>query len=171
MAPLSNMVDKRIMIKLNKILESKLSNEYFIRFGGLNLVNQKGYNVIPTTFHEPPARKGLYAFPIKAVEFFLLGGEYQGFSYKQLKDRGTKKFKYNGNLWHHLKDTVKKTDILDEHGTWIKTSFNAWRKAFNKESLNFRLTTSKGKINEPLDSGVSGGFVKDNFEVFIDEKI
>jgi hypothetical protein len=46
----------------------------FIRFGGLSLVNQKGYNSSMPSFHSPPTRKGIYAFNLKTIEPFLLGG-------------------------------------------------------------------------------------------------
>ena len=43
---------------------------YFVRFGGLNLVKQKGYG--KDTFHSPPAPKGLFAMPYIAQELFLV---------------------------------------------------------------------------------------------------
>jgi len=48
----------------------------FIRFGGLSSVKQKHY--LPdhnenNTFHNPPRKKGVYAFPHKYVDKFLLG--------------------------------------------------------------------------------------------------
>ena len=48
----------------------------FIRFGGLSSVKQKHY--IPEhdenkTFHNPPRKKGIYAFPQKHIDKFLLG--------------------------------------------------------------------------------------------------
>lgn len=47
----------------------------FIRWGNLNLVKQEGYTTDPTlmNFHTPPARHGIYAFPEKFIETFLLG--------------------------------------------------------------------------------------------------
>ncbi|HPM74192.1 MAG TPA: hypothetical protein PLA71_00555 [Saccharofermentans sp.] len=45
----------------------------FIRWGGLNPVKQKGYDSSGKgTFHSPPARYGIYAFPEKTVEKFLI---------------------------------------------------------------------------------------------------
>jgi hypothetical protein len=44
----------------------------FIRWGNLNPVKQEGYRC--QTFHSPPARWGIYAFPVGFVEKFLLGG-------------------------------------------------------------------------------------------------
>lgn len=45
----------------------------FVRYGGLSSVRQKGYDVSMPTFHSPPARRGIYAFPWPYVEYFLLG--------------------------------------------------------------------------------------------------
>ena len=48
----------------------------FLRFGGLSSVKQKHY--LPDhnkdkTFHNPPRKKGIYAFPQNCVDKFLLG--------------------------------------------------------------------------------------------------
>jgi len=48
----------------------------FLRFGGLSSVKQKHY--LPEhdedkSFHNPPRKKGIYAFPHKCVDKFLLG--------------------------------------------------------------------------------------------------
>ncbi len=45
----------------------------FVRFGGLSSVRQKGYDPSMPSHHSPPARRGIYAFTQKTVEFFLLG--------------------------------------------------------------------------------------------------
>lgn len=45
----------------------------FIRFGGLSPVKQKGYDASMPSFHSPPARRGIYAFPESKIEKFLLG--------------------------------------------------------------------------------------------------
>ena len=44
----------------------------FVTYGGLSLTKQKGYG--GTTFHSPPASKGIYAFVWPYIERFLLGG-------------------------------------------------------------------------------------------------
>lgn len=48
----------------------------FVRYGGVNAVRQDGY--LPKghegdAFHKPPARHGIYAFPISGIETFLCG--------------------------------------------------------------------------------------------------
>jgi hypothetical protein len=48
----------------------------FMRFGGLSSVNQRGYGTDKvTTFHSPPARRGIYSFVWPLMEMFLLGGD------------------------------------------------------------------------------------------------
>jgi hypothetical protein len=46
----------------------------FVRFGGLDLKNQKGFSKNPETYHQPPASRGVYAMPKIAQEFFLISG-------------------------------------------------------------------------------------------------
>lgn len=46
----------------------------FIRFGGLSPVKQDHYDTSrDKTFHNPPRRKGNFAFPHPYIEYFLLG--------------------------------------------------------------------------------------------------
>jgi hypothetical protein len=46
----------------------------FARFGGLSPVIQKQYDTSDEkTFHNPPRKRGLYAFPQQYIETFLLG--------------------------------------------------------------------------------------------------
>jgi len=45
----------------------------FIRYGGLNAIKQKHYKTGENkTFHNPPVRKGFYAFPYPYIDKFLL---------------------------------------------------------------------------------------------------
>ena len=57
--------------------KGKKGNDTFVRFGGVSLVNQRngseefpGYNPSMPTFHAPPSSRGIYAFPLKAIELF-----------------------------------------------------------------------------------------------------
>jgi hypothetical protein len=158
----------------------KYSINYFVRFGGINIKRQKGYHKVSKTFHGPPSNRGIYAFPIKAVELFLIGGGFQGFTFEQMKARGKKIFYYNGDIWHHLTEFVKPNEILKEHGDWVKTEFKVWKKVFSRNSLRLRhgkyikdsIWSCRTKnINEPIRSGITGIFSKDELEVFIDNKI
>lgn len=146
----------------------------FVRFGGLDLKTQKGYKPNPETFHSPPSRRGIYCFPLKAIELFLIGGGYDKLSSDQ-KLRMRKEFTHSGNVWHHLGQHCKPHEIIGRHGSWVKTSVSGWKKAFTKESLANRYRTWEGSrttsINEPVRSGVCGFTVKDHYEVFFDEKV
>lgn len=44
----------------------------FVRFGGLSPVKQDQYKTKDKTFHNPPKKKGIYAFPWPYIEYFLL---------------------------------------------------------------------------------------------------
>lgn len=48
----------------------------FIRWGSINPKKQLGFSNNPDSFHEPPAKKGFYAFPFYEVEYFLLGTSF-----------------------------------------------------------------------------------------------
>jgi hypothetical protein len=55
---------------------TKIKNISFIRFGGLSALKQDHYITDPEkkTFHNPPVKRGIYAFPEKYIEYFLIGG-------------------------------------------------------------------------------------------------
>lgn len=62
----------------NKHDPFKSKDLQFVTYGGLSLTKQKGYKAdksVDMTFHEPPARKGIYAFVWPYIEKFLLGGD------------------------------------------------------------------------------------------------
>jgi hypothetical protein len=150
------------------IQEGKKSNNIFIRFGGLSKVKYKAKNFSDwNRFHVPPVKKGIYAFPIKAIEPFL-------FAWKKNWQLQEREFKYEGNIWHHLTDKVKPNEVIARKGSWVYTSFDVWEKAFYKESLYLRYGGGRPgikSINEPKRSGISSNFEKDHFEVFISDKV
>jgi hypothetical protein len=139
----------------------------FVRFGGLEIKKQKGFNIIPKTFHSPPAPRGFYAMPLVAQELYLIGAMdvYQpGTTPKNLEYDETmsdeecakaydeyyrrrkiaisamrREFtKRDGLIWHHLLEFVKPYEIIERHGEWVKTEVKVWQKAFSKMSLNYR---------------------------------
>lgn len=145
----------------------KKGNDTFIRYGGLSLVKQKGYSKTAKTFHAPPAPKGVYAFPIKAIDFFMC-------SHRKKFELQRKEFKHKGNIWHHLAFRCKPNEILAIHGSWVMTEFKVWEKAFNKESLNLRYGEKEfgvKSLNDVWRSGVRGIYSADHLEIFISEKI
>lgn len=81
--------------------------------------------------------------------------EFSGILYR---NSNRKKFRYNGNLWHHLMD-VPEWSVIDRKGDWVKTDMNTFKKAFRKD---IGMTQSKSL---PIK------YTKDHLEVFIDEKI
>lgn len=178
----------------------------FVRFGGLDLKRQRGYG--ETTFHAPPASRGFYAFPKSMQELFLVGSlnSYQPGTYPKEPDWNSlsdeeydktieeynkrrekifhnirKEFrKDTGNIWHHLGEFCKRNEILDEHGSWVKTSISTWQKAFSKSSLKNRygedwapqgFVRGRGEQSINAARGLSGYYSKDHYEVFFDEKV
>lgn len=85
--------------------------------------------------------------------------------------------KTTGNIWHHLGEHCKPSDIIDSSGSWVKTSIAVWQRAFSKESLNLRYGddfgtgTGRGESSINNISKVSGYYSKDHLEVFFDEKV
>lgn len=218
----------------------------FSRFGGLSAVRQKHYVVgEDKSFHNPPRRKGVYAFVYGYEESFLLGGDkdrskgysqtiknrngeklytksdeygnileknYKGdlslsnsywktwvnngeeshpledqkernfykyysslitfnpdgtkteLSYKPCK---RKVFEYNGEIWYHIDYKIKKEEILDRHGSWVKTSIKTFEKAFNRYRLNNKLKDTGGNLILKTSSK-NGHYCLDELEVFIE---
>jgi hypothetical protein len=180
----------------------------FVRFGGLDLKKQNGYTSEQKTFHSPPASRGFYAMPKVAQEFFLISSiektqpsafpkpvEYDenrsdaeseklyDSYYKRRKVSlrvSRKEFtKLSGYIWHHLGDYIKTNEVVDRHGSWVKTDIASWERAFSRISLKYRYgdsgtfggTMSITSINETLRSGLFGFYSRDEFEVFFDEKV
>ena len=71
----------------------------FVRFGGLSPVKQTHYDTSDKKgFHNPPRKRGIYAFPYPYIEKFLLGAtdDPSNISHKTqwLKDENGNKIKY-----------------------------------------------------------------------------
>ena len=169
----------------------------FVRFGGLNLKNQKGFSKTPETYHQPPASRGFYAMPKIAQELFLIGSldSYQPSSvpkknYEKRKDwteeqwnAFNKKYdksvslmrkefrKDTGEIWHHLDKYTDHKDVLQRNGSWIKTDIKVWSKAFSKMSTIMKWGRSKDLGGEIYPRGITGIYSKDHCEVFFDEKV
>ena len=173
----------------------------FVRFGGLDLKNQKGYG--KDTFHAPPASRGIYAFPKIAQEHFLVGSldkfqpsilpkdpdwdKMTDDDYKKHEKRRKRIYsnirkefrKTTGNIWHHLGEHCKPNEIIDTHGSWVKTDIATWQKAFSKASLTDRYgedfggRSNKGRGEHSINAarGITGMYAKDRYEVFFDEKV
>jgi len=172
----------------------------FVRFGGVNLKPQKGFG--SDNFHSPPAPRGFYAMPKAVQVFFLVGsiGKYQPGSMPKEKSweeierltedeaaaywenanfmknirRMRKEFrKTDGNIWHHLGERVPHNEIIERHGSWVKTTLKAWQKAVSKETLGNRYGDHSISRTTSLTQsrGLNGYYCQDHFEVFFDEKV
>jgi hypothetical protein len=170
----------------------------FVRFGGLDLKNQKGFG--SDSYHAPPARRGFYSMPYVAQEFFLIGSmnKYQpGTMPKDVKydetlpedemqtiwdqhEKRRKKalssmrkvfIKKTGHIWHHLIDETPNNEVIARHNSWIKTTMDAWRKAFTKMSLTQRYGEDDWAKKSVNQSKLFGWYSKDHCEVFFDEKV
>ena len=157
----------------------------FVRFGGLDLKKQKGFSKNNETYHQPPSSRGFYAMPKIAQEFFLIGSlkntQPSIFpkeistekAYKEKLRQIRKEFRKNeGYIWHHLEEYTDHKDIIQRHGSWIKTDIKSWAKAFSKMSTILRY--GRSDINEMRvgdGKGIVGWYSKDHCEVFFDEKV
>lgn len=96
----------------------------FIRYGGLSPVKQRGFTTDEKdkSFHSPPARKGIYAFPEYWVEMFLLGGDMNSFG---VRNRTIKVRDKDGNIVTNRHPLFKK---LQDRGEkyWDKTDGKLW---------------------------------------------
>lgn len=163
----------------------------FVRFGGLNVKPQKGYQSESESFHQPPSSRGFYAMPKIAQEYFLLGSinVFQPGTVAEIKDdedyfdwdkkrnksislRRKEFKKTKGFIWHHLGEYSDRSEIIDGHGSWVKTNIHHWEIAFRRMSINMRYGDtgfSTKSINETR--GIVGFYSKDHCEVFFDEKV
>ena len=71
---------------------------------------------------------------------------------------------------------MKHNEIIDSHGSWVKTSIDTWQKAFSKSSLSDRYgkgfgDETRGEESINKTKGISGWYSKDHYEVFFDEKV
>jgi hypothetical protein len=156
----------------------------FVRFGGLDLKNQEGFSQVPETYHQPPASRGFYAMPKIAQDLFLvssLANTQPGVFSKEAEDPNywrnklrqiRKEFrKTDGEIWHHLEEYTNQKDILQRHGSWIKTDIKVWAKAFSKMSTIMRWGRHKDMGGGIYPRGIIGIYSKDHCEVFFDQKI
>jgi len=85
----------------------------------------------------------------------------------------THKFNVNDNVyvWHHLKSPHN--EIIDTHGSWIKTTMFEYRIALKKENIKLRAESLKYCDKKDINSvsKMAGCCSKDHFEVFFDTKV
>lgn len=157
----------------------------FVRFGGLDLKKQKGYSKTPETYHQPPASRVFYAMPKIAQELFLVGSlsstqpgvfskdsqNIENYWRDKLRQIRKEFKKTDGEIWHHLEEYTDHKDVLQRHGSWIKTDIKVWAKAFSKMSTIMKWGRNKDLGGEIYPRGITGMYSKDHCEVFFDEKV
>lgn len=84
-----------------------------------------------------------------------------------------KKFKYTGDLWHHLGDYCNEKDIIDRKHGWVKTSYKVWltalHKCHTKERFDSYMYKNKYSICCNGNPHTCPSFyTKDHYEVFIE---
>jgi hypothetical protein len=164
----------------------------FVRFGGLDIKVQKGHRREEESgYHSPPSTRGFYAMPKVAQEFFLISSlektqpgifpkkpkegetweEYRRREKKLLRNIRKEFVRKDGYVWHHLGEYVPVKEVVSRHGSWVRTSITAWKKAFMKSSMKCRYDSGGNSINGSCRAGLFGIFSKDHLEVFFDEKV
>lgn len=96
----------------------------FVRYGGLSPVKQTHYDTSDDKpFHNPPRKRGLYAFPYPYIEKFLLGAtdDPSNISHKTqwIKDEDGNKIKYE-DFYGDYNPKVDKVDINPKYLKLIK---------------------------------------------------
>ncbi len=147
--------------------------------------------------HLPPASRGIYAMPKIAQDLFLVGSldsfqpsvmpkerEYAELSSDEKQEAWRKEEKRRrevlsmirkefrkdkGTIWHHLGDCCKRSDIIAEHGEWVKTEMLVWAKAFRKASVIARARSLEH--GDHWKNKAFGCHGHEHLEVFFDEKV
>lgn len=168
---------EKIKRQLNKPLVSH--GVSLIRYGGLNIVKQKG-NYGRDTYHSAPERNGYYAFLFPFIELFLIGSTKT----VEFKAGIRKKFHaVDGHIWTHFKpDNV--SDIIAVHNDWYKVHVSVLNKliqkkfAFDSACIQTRYShatygepvVKTGKRNDSVKVQRINPYVyysKDHMEVFV----
>ena len=119
-------------------------------------------------------KKGLRAKDLHI--YYEENGEDSTRCYMQYLKNKPKKFRYRGDIWHHLEDYVKnKNHIIAKVGTWVKTSYKVYIDALNRcdiqtrfESyISFRNSDKFRLVGDPHTAPLKF-FTKDHYEVFIE---
>lgn len=98
-----------------------------VRYGGLNMVSQKG-NYGRETYHSAPERNGFYAFIFPYIELFLIGSTKMN----EFNAGVRKEFHaVDGAIWTHFKPDDPKY-ILAVHNEWYKVPVSIMNKLVRK---------------------------------------
>ena len=150
----------------------------FVRYGRINKMTEfkteKG-----SSYHAPPEKKGLFAFPEGRIEMFLVAwkysemvdksvgedvdGEVRERKYKELMRKDRKVFEYDGYIWHHFTEDSRSKYV---RGSWALDAMVDYKRILKKNYPILRLY--RWDKNGPL---THIWYSKDHFEVFIPSKI
>lgn len=109
----------------------KKSNKMFCRVGGLSPVKQTHYiSNEDKGFHNPPVRKGTYAFIWPYIEPFLF--MWNEDKAREFLTKGIRKFFYEGYLWCHFTEQFPAALIK---GCWVKVHTDDFWDVFHKKMI------------------------------------
>ena len=95
-------------------------------------------------------------------------------NYYLIHKKKLKVFEHTGELWHHLKnDAVKEFEIIDEVGSWIKTDYDTFVNALEKDKFEsvkqLRRDNFMSFEQEQINTrNVYNYMSRDHLEVFIE---
>jgi len=159
-----------------------------LRFGGLSPVSYKEAikeridDEGNPTFHCPPRRKGIFAFPWPHMSLFFVCWHEKG--NQEVLHNGCRDFWYTGLLWTHLTSPKEDTTNIEWVGSWRQVTTSRFIKLLrdNKHFLNttivktwFRCPLRVGDRfpTDPYKRGRAGfgyPYDVDDLEVFIEKK-
>ncbi len=100
------------------------------------------------------------------MKFWGIHYNDEGGPYDLLKPKKVKIFEHKGELWHHLGQHLKPSEILRIKGSWYLTDFKSFGKALIKESNKTKSFLKKWEIESNNPFGYSS---LDHLEVFIEK--
>lgn len=133
----------------------------FLRYGELEPVEQKGYTNDFCSLHQPPAKKGFYAFPHDKVEMYLINPVIDGSvaSYAHyVKDKYGKPIVGTWNMWNE-----SALEIFNESKEYDKISSS--KVIYQSKEGIYTLAKWKNydEIAYRNDSNYDYDFIEENF--------
>jgi hypothetical protein len=146
-----------------------------VRYGSLKPKKQKHYETgKDKSFHNPPVRKGLYAFNPHYIETFLLGGEKKHGKetidrFKDHEKHNLKHFMVDGPIWVHIAHHPSLAKyVLDRKGSWQLINSSDYDKIFKKNAMLTKSYAAKAFGDPAMRLLPAYRYVaKDEMEVFV----
>lgn len=91
-----------------------------------------------------------------------------------IKHKKAKIFTHTGELWHHFNNkAVKPGDIIDEVDSWIKTDYDVFVRAFNRDKISCMIQQKDPDMHGFEQTQINSkapyrGICSDHVEVFIE---